>query len=440
MEVVFQIALVFFFLAFAWMAHKKTENGIYTVIFLLPFYLLRFSLGGIPTTALEVMIYLLFASWWLRNRRQLALRKSVRQVYRREGLLAWGITLLWAGVFLATLNSVDMRSSWGILKGWFFDPVLFLVVFTSTIKDKKQLRNVLLSFIGSGLGVALLGVGYALSGSFTFDGRLRAFYESPNYLAMYLAPGLLFAFYLFMVQKKDFEKAMARDYKHNEIYFLLQRPATRMAVLSLLGLALLFTRSYGAVAGVLVAVAVRSVRGYRRQNLRWDARDKKMFWMVAGLGLLIFSFLSYQKYEQIVSSHERSSLHSRLMIWDASREMLEDSPVFGIGPGTFQKVYLDYQSRFAIPYLEWAVAEPHNTFLAFYLQSGLLGLSGFFLILIWLYQRARSSDLVLLFLVYFLIHGAVDTLYWKNDLAVIFFLVVGAGCWTRKNSPTSDGL
>jgi len=122
------------------------------------------------------------------------------------------------------------------------------------------------------------------------------------------------------------------------------------------------------------------------------------------------------------------------MIWNAAGEMLKDSPIIGIGPGTFQQVYLEYQSRFSVPYLEWAVPQPHNTFLAFYLQTGLVGFAGFILILFWLFKRARADDIVFLFLVYFLVHGMIDTLYWKNDLALIFALVLGAAYAGKKKT------
>jgi hypothetical protein len=49
------------------------------------------------------------------------------------------------------------------------------------------------------------------------------------------------------------------------------------------------------------------------------------------------------------------------------------------------------------------------------------------LILAWLGKRARTDGIVFLFLVYFLAHGLVDTLYWKNDLALLFWLVLCVG-------------
>lgn len=449
------------FLAFARLSVRDIKNGIYAVIFLMPLYLIRFSIFGIPTTALEIMIYILFGAWLLKNRKRLRILESIGKFYESDKLLAAGAAFLFFGVILSTLHSSDLRTSLGVLKGWFFDPFIFFIIFVSEIKNQKHITDSLLSHILSGFVVALIGITYAINGSMTFDGRLRAIYESPNYLAMYVAPAFLFAAYFFIFGKDfgvnvdgidDSEKAIsvplsfrseARNpsftvklYKYGWVvikgFFIalcyIQNDKKIQAIILLFfAIAIYLTKSYGALLGIAAALSCFLLKKLRDKNTKLFSDNKKSLTILAVVALCIFSFFSLQKYEQLVNAGERSSFASRIMIWSASLEMLKDSPVFGIGPGTFQETYLDYQSRFAVPYLEWAVPEPHNTFLAFYLQSGLIGFVGFILILIWLLKKARTSDIVFLFLVYFLIHGLVDTLYWKNDFSIIFWLVVGIG-------------
>ncbi|MCK4891949.1 MAG: hypothetical protein KAS78_04730, partial [Candidatus Pacebacteria bacterium] len=86
--------------------------------------------------------------------------------------------------------------------------------------------------------------------------------------------------------------------------------------------------------------------------------------------------------------------------------------------------------KFDEQYLEWAVPQPHNIFLAFYLQTGLIGFIGFVLILIWFFKRMneavpRSYNIINALMLYVLIHGFVDTTYWKNDLSLMFWLIIG---------------
>lgn len=414
MPIIFQIFLLSYFLAFAWIVFKDIKNGIYAVIFFLPAYLMRFALFGIPTTVLEIMIYILFFLWFGKNRRQADIIGDIRRFYQNDKILAGGIILLFLGVFLSTLFSADLRASLGVLKGWFFDPFLFFIVLINETRTREQIINTLWIFILSAFTVAITSLAYAFFGHLTFDGRLAAFYESPNYLAMYLAPAFLFALYFFAKQKDCNKKIQA-------------------VILLFLAAALFLTKSYGAILGVGAALFCIVAKKYIGGDREFFSRNKKTVLVLAVVVFALLSFLSFQKYEQIVNSNERSSFHSRLMIWNSSLEMLEDSPIVGIGPGTFQKVYLDYQSRFSIPYLEWAVAEPHNTFLAFYLQSGLVGLAGFSLIFYWFYKRARTDDILFIFLVYFMVHGLVDTLYWKNDLSVIFWLIIGVSFIQKAN-------
>lgn len=417
---VFQIILFLFFLAFFFLARKNLRRGIELVIFCLPAYLVRFTLCGIPSTALEIMIYLLLGAGLMRGKDKINFQ-SVRNIFSGDRLLFGGLALLYLGAVLSTLGSSDLRASAGILKGWFFDPFLFFLVYVGAVRTEKEALFTLRSLVFSGFAVALVALSYALCGEFTFDGRLRAFYESPNYLAMQLAPGFLLAAHFFTREKNSL------------------RRRTFAAALLCMGSALLLTRSYGALLGVAVALGAYFIQAYQAKKILFDKTSRKKVFALVLLGACAFGMLSAGKYGQIVNSNGRSSFHSRLMIWSSARAMLADHPFLGIGPGTFQKTYLAYQSRFATPYLEWAVAEPHNTFLAFYLGAGLFGLLGFLLLLGWLFRRSRRDAAVFLFLIYFLVHGLVDTLYWKNDLAVLFFLVLGAAYAGKKKAALTVG-
>jgi O-antigen ligase len=120
------------------------------------------------------------------------------------------------------------------------------------------------------------------------------------------------------------------------------------------------------------------------------------------------------------------------MLWQAALRIGTDNFFLGIGPGMFQKHYLDYQKYF-IPYLEWAVPQPHNILLAFWIQNGVFGVVGFVLLVFWFFKngilRKNAGNrglyaLLMLIMVYFLAHGLVDTTYWKNDLSLVFWLII----------------
>jgi len=246
MSFISQIFLVWFFLSFAYLVRKDLHRGIYAVIFLMPAYLVRFALFGIPTTALEVIIYILFLFWIVSIREDAGRRGNISVFSKEDRMLFSGIALLFLGMIFSTLHSVNLRVSLGALKGWFIDPFLFFIVYISVIKSKKEIRKSLLSFVLSGFAVAAIAIMFALGGSLTFDGRLRAFYESPNYLAMYLTPAFLFAFFLF-----GFGKRTDKNDRKAQAFILF-----------ILLSALLLTRSYGAALGAAAALAFGFLRKY----------------------------------------------------------------------------------------------------------------------------------------------------------------------------------
>ncbi len=44
------------------------------------------------------------------------------------------------------------------------------------------------------------------------------------------------------------------------------------------------------------------------------------------------------------------------------------------------------------------------------------------------------SDILISLMIYILVHGLVDTTYWKNDLALMFWLIIGLGLITFEMS------
>jgi len=450
------IALIIFFLVFALICTKNIKHGIYVVIFLMPLYLVRFLIFGIPSTVLEMMIYILFLVWILngvhslflchfepvrvRNLRMLVCKKKVhiKTVFRYLSLcqlvdhfkmtkkenflniLNIGIILLFLGLAISTFNSTDLRTSLGVFKGWFFDPFLFFIVFVSVIKKDKQIILSLKSWIFSGVIVSLASIFYLLNSELTFDGRLRAFFLSPNYLAMYLSPVFLITLF-FLLNKKVFNTPVCRIGRQCLV------PSIFLIIISI---PLFFTYSYGAFLGIFMGVL------YIFRNQVLSTRNLVSVYVSLLIIVLAgFIFISSNKFDQIIDSENRSSFHSRLIIWNTSKEIIKDNPIFGIGPGTFQEAYLSYAERFDKPYLEWAVPQPHNIFLAFYLQTGLTGLIGFILILSWFfkcnYYNCRNETSFCLYgvanvlMIYILIHGLLDTTYWKNDLSLMFWLIIG---------------
>ncbi|NTV41380.1 MAG: O-antigen ligase family protein [Candidatus Moranbacteria bacterium] len=194
---------------------------------------------------------------------------------------------------------------------------------------------------------------------------------------------------------------------------------------ALTGLVFFWTYSYAAWFSVFFSIIIVSAFYQSRKHFL-----KTFFIITVLLFLVLFFQINTQKFSDLTNHPEKSSLASRIMIWNVAEKLALENPISGIGPGNFQKEYLAAQPSFP-PYLEWAVPQPHNLFLAFWLQTGLIGLFGFvFLacnIFIFLLKKENKNSLdwvLFSFLLYTLIHGLVDTPFWKNDLSFLFWFFI----------------
>lgn len=462
MEFLLQNLTVFFgLIVLAFLSWQKIEYGIMAIIFSLPLYLIRLEFFGIPTTFLEISIYTLFVVCLFKKNARQNIVNSFGVIDKN---LKIGITLLLVGVIVSTIFSSDLRTSAGILKGWFFDSFLFFIILVSSIKTYGQKLNILKIFFLSGVTVAIVSLIYFafpdLDGV-SYDGRLHGFYLSPNHLAMYLAPALIIGMYALLLStytgviKKSgqlFSITMGTPLPPccnlKQIVPLKIWRWLNLFFSFIIVLVIYFTYSYAAWFAIVVSLFLLIC--FTAPPIK-----KKIFIGAIFLILiaLFFSQTGTDKFKNLKNLSYRSSYNSRLMIWKSAWEIGKDNWPVGIGPGNFQKYYLDYQSRFNEPYLEWAVPQPHNIFLAFWLETGLLGFLGFIMILAWFFKSglnllkvnilddisvqehsSNSQDEsldrfltagLLSVMVYMIIHGLFDTTYWKNDLAIIFWLIIG---------------
>jgi O-antigen ligase len=306
------------------------------------------------------------------------------------------------------------RTALGVWKGWVIAPFLYFVVLSQTLKQQDDVRRIARSFIGSAFFVCIAAYGSAIAGEgLTHDLRLRGFFESANYLALYLVPALLIN---------------ARYYLTESVY-----PARRvgrpgrwgycdLCTLVVIAYCLMFTRSYAAILGVFGAIGLYLTVLFFRHPV-WRRKMSRAILMLAlAFSLIILSQARTEKFRQFFEFSGRSSTSVRLEIYRTSLDLLIGHPYIGVGPGLFQPNYQN-QSIKTLNHapMEWNMPHPHNIFLGFWLNAGILGLMGFILMLA-LVHRPFTWPLIALWGT--LIHGLFDMPFWKNDLAMIFWLLL----------------
>lgn len=375
------------------------------IIVLLPSYLLRATVAGIPTTALEVSIYgaAIGLTWLLITKQQ---RWNFIAITR----WTWGLLLAWAiSWVLATIFSINTIDSLGAMKAWFIDPLLVVAMASILTRSVEDRLRIVQSLILSGSSVAIVGlIQFFGFHSLLQDGRLSSYYYPvANYAAMIIGPILILTI-----------GALGSS--------LLPRRWLLAALL--LAAALVLTMSYGgflavAVSGVFLVLLLSNKK----------TRNKILLSGVV-IGLLFVAVLTQTKNFDQHFSPDRSSGVARKQIWVTSWAIISQHPIFGIGLNTFEQAYRLELPKHYFPPLEWLVAQPHNLYLALWLETGLLGLLSFFALfgyhawyLVKKFFRQSEHRAIaicsLAVLIQILVHGLLDTPYFKNDLAILFLII-----------------
>ena len=110
----------------------------------------------------------------------------------------------------------------------------------------------------------------------------------------------------------------------------------------------------------------------------------------------------------------------------------------GIGAGMFQTYYQIQKHIVSFPVPLDTALHPHNIFLTTWLSGGILGLSGLLGVIYWAGKKVvrglQDQKNALWYgvlgaaLLIILVHGLVDTTYWKNDLAFMWWIILGFLC------------
>lgn len=383
------------------------------IALLLPTYLIRFEIGGIPTTVLEILIYIVFL-YGLVNLAYCQWLKVKRKIWLPIGILLFSLIL--------SFNvAPDKLAALGQIKAFFVDPLLILWLMICYLEIKDFIW-VFYGLAGSGLFVSIHTIALKILGHVTPDGRVIGLYGySPNYLALYLAP--------IVVMWLTYNLQLTINNKKKN--FLILVVSWLLSVVSLV--AIYFS---GSRAGLL---AIAGGFGFYLILHFWDL-IKKRLWLKLAIGLLIiaaivatwFAFRPDFQASPAEGGRVTSSNNLRFQIWQTSLELGKIHPFRGVGLANFQNAFGELtQNRANFPeYITPQALTPHNLFLMFWLSLGLLGLAAFIWLLIIFYYYGFKSQkfpakILLAVMTTIILQGLVDTPYFKNDLAIVFWLIFG---------------
>jgi hypothetical protein len=207
----FSFLLITSLCAFGWLSIRHFQIALLLFIALLPTYLIRFSIGPLPTTFLEMGFWILFCAWVFRKITNGTNENSVGGYLNLIcSVFSHKVFLYSVGIFgvlsIASLGVVPREqfiSSLGLWRAYFFEPFLFSWVLWDSVqlapgrsfsdKGSETRLRLFLGLVFSGFILAVLGViQYAtrvgIPAPWDIERRITSVFDYPNALGLFLAP------------------------------------------------------------------------------------------------------------------------------------------------------------------------------------------------------------------------------------------------------------
>ena len=387
---------------------RWSRIGVFLTAAALPAYVLRGLLfGRLPFTGLEVVLGLTVLAFIVESSLQ-----------RRMPRLDTPFSVIMAVILLATVIGIaaspDHQAALGIAKAYIVEPMVLFFVAVNVLRSSWDWERVVYGLYVGGLVVAgsqVVALGEALGSrtvNLNFSPPAPAWlWTNNNFGGIFLDPLVGLALGL----------ALFGGVRHRNVHW---------AALALLGLGDILTLSRGSWL-VLVVIAVVAAALHPRRKL-----------LLAGcLAALVVAVvlppIRHRITNEFNASNPANSLVARVHLWHATVNLIENHPFTGSGLGGYQATIGPYRAQIHDPSAQTHVY-PDQLELDFWVELGVLGfvaLLGFFAELIrYLAPAVRAGPrdhpwavALALAWVAIIVHGLLDSPYWKNDLAAEWWLL-----------------
>lgn len=413
--------LVIIALAWGFWMWKQPAQAFAFLPLALPTYVIRTSIGPLPTTMLELIIGATVIGWML------------HEVRGQEGWIAgmtkriksgWEVFRPWKWVagcwllagFISIFVSPNHLAAIGLYRAYFIEPLLIFFIGGEVLRNNQKTKFQLTDLLA--IAVIILGLwsiiqmttGWGIPDPWNFVPGRRAVgpFPFPNALALFVTPIAAFLF-----------ADLIRGWKKKgEACTWIVTPWLSIPgyLLSLASIIL------AASDGGLIALGAASFL-----VLVFNRRTRLLGISLAILGTIFIASIAplRERVTTVIMFREWSS-KVRIVMWQETLMMLKDHKIMGAGLGGYPFVIRVYHRSG-----DWmeVFQYPHNVILNLWSEIGLFGLFVFGWILVkWgagkKKPRIEHAILVAPIIVAILVHGLVDVPYFKNDLAILFWLLI----------------
>lgn len=384
-------------------AWYRTTWGAGVLLALLPTYQLRFSVGGVPSTVLEVVLLAALVGAGIHW-------TTKRSAFPRLSPWTLSVSLLWLAIGgLGVVFAQDTYAALGLCRAYVVEPLLTVPLWLSAWQEERGRRSLL--FVMS-VQLALFGVVAVLQRFHVINSlepwisespqRVTSLFPYPNAAALYAAPlsALLAGVFLTVQAKKQWEKSLW--------------------IIGALGG--IFTSALAYSRGALFALGIVAVvlGAWSKRRIVW--------WGTCGAIIIALVLIPTARvtFTRAITLQDTSS-DVRSVLWQGTWRLLEAHPFTGAGLGGFPKLYAKYKLPQHVELLEYPHTLLFNAWVAFGIVGALFTLGAVFWLAFALFRRFRARDVwavgALAAWVTVIVHGFVDVPYFKNDLAVLTVLL-----------------
>lgn len=274
--------------------------------------------------------------------------------------------------------------------------VLLYYLVVNNIKDKGQIKRIVILVVIVGTSLAIYGLYNYLNGIekiYTLDkkyylGMVTSTYVNHNHIGGYFE--LAIPLGIGLVIAKGY---LLRRPKGSKILSIILSSLLPLAAAVIMIVALAFTYSRGAWIGflgsmigfgIIIALWLKILRGWSRLK-KWG--------IFAVIALIIIStaiFMPKDIKQRAITLLEFKggefkdmSIQGRLIVNRNTLQMIKDYPILGSGPGTFAILYPEYRD----PRLRTFMNATHNDYLQYAEEMGLFGITSFIVLLVLFFKK-----------------------------------------------------
>ncbi|MCX6797573.1 MAG: O-antigen ligase family protein [Candidatus Doudnabacteria bacterium] len=394
-------------------------------LLLTPAYALRFNLFGFPANFLMVwvvFVWIIFILVFTAKHEWQNFFNFIKN-FDKKILILTGLFFL-AGLISLSVKGFDQKKI-GQFVVLFLQPISLFFISRFVFDNYPKVKSLLLAtcyLLLATMGLyailqyfTLLGLPPMWWGNSTEPKRALAFFSHPNFYALFSAPLLAFLIPDALKEFSIFPPSPRLRRTGNFQFSKIIKPL--LWLIGAIGLLLSLSRAGWLGLGVAGLIYL---------FIAAEKPVKKIASVIIVFIIIIIASVPNLRWRFVLPFYGEKSAVSRLSLWNTGVKAIKEAPIVGLGLTGFAKQWPRLNTD---PNLD-SHNFPHNIFLDLWVETGIIGLISLIGLMGLMIFRGLSNRADIfklgasLFLIALITQGFIDNPYFKNDLAMVFWIIL----------------